>query len=30
MNQHTTAIVDALVKKQDITEVLRAHLETAV
>jgi putative transposase len=30
MNQFTTDIVDALVKKQDITEVFRAHLETAV
>lgn len=30
MNQFTTDIVDALVKKQDITEVFRLHLETAV
>ncbi|EGQ18237.1 mutator family transposase [Sporosarcina newyorkensis 2681] len=30
MNQFTTDIVDALVKKQDITEVFRSHLETAV
>lgn len=30
MNQFTTEIVEALVKKQDITEVFRAHLEVAV
>jgi putative transposase len=30
MNQFTTDIVDALVTKQDITEVFRAHLETAI
>lgn len=30
MNKFTTEIVDALVKKQDITEVFRTHLETAV
>lgn len=30
MNQFTTEIVDALVKKQDITEVFRSHLETAI
>jgi putative transposase len=30
MNQFTTDIVDALVKKQDITEVFRLHLEQAV
>ncbi len=30
MNQFTTDIVEALVKKQDITEVFRTHLETAV
>lgn len=30
MNQFTTELVDALVKKQDITEVFRTHLETAV
>ena len=30
MNQFTTDLVDALVKKQDITEVFRVHLETAV
>jgi transposase-like protein len=30
MNQFTTDIIDALVKKQDITEVFRTHLETAV
>ena len=30
MNQFTTEIVEALVKKQDITEVFRSHLETAV
>ncbi|WP_050184062.1 IS256 family transposase [Domibacillus robiginosus] len=30
MNQFTTDIVDALVKKQDITEVFRLHLEKAV
>lgn len=30
MNQFTTEIIDALVKKQDITEVFRSHLETAV
>jgi len=30
MNQFTTDIVDALVKKKDITEVFRSHLETAV
>lgn len=30
MNQFTTDIVEALVKKQDITEVFRSHLETAV
>jgi len=30
MNQFTTEIVEALVKKQDITEVFRTHLETAV
>ncbi|GEM_PF-846761 len=29
MNQFTTEIVKALVKKQDITEVFRTHLETA-
>ncbi|NGP46898.1 IS256 family transposase, partial [Bacillaceae bacterium SIJ1] len=30
MNQFTTDIVDALVQKQDITEVFRSHLEKAV
>ena len=30
MNQFTTEIIDALVKKQDITEVFRSHLETAI
>ena len=30
MNQFTTDIMQALVKKQDITEVFRLHLETAV
>jgi len=30
MNQFTTEIVDALVKKQDITEVFRIHLEKAI
>lgn len=30
MNQFTTEIIEALVKKQDITEVFRAHLEVAV
>ncbi|GIN91117.1 hypothetical protein J22TS1_21680 [Siminovitchia terrae] len=30
MNKFKTEIVDALVKKQDITEVFRTHLETAV
>lgn len=30
MNQFKTDIVDALVKKQDITEVFRSNLETAV
>lgn len=30
MNQFTTEIVQALVQKQDITEVFRSHLETAV
>jgi len=30
MNQFTTDIVNALVKKQDITEVFRSHLEKAV
>ena len=30
MNQFTTELVDALVKKQDITEVFRWHLETAI
>jgi len=30
MNQFTTEIVEALVKNQDITEVFRTHLETAV
>ena len=30
MNQFTTEIIEALVKKQDITEVFRSHLETAV
>ena len=30
MHQFTTEIVDALLKKQDITEVFRTHLETAV
>ncbi|PEU09277.1 MULTISPECIES: IS256 family transposase [unclassified Bacillus (in: firmicutes)] len=30
MNQFTTDIVQALVKKEDITEVFRAHLEMAV
>lgn len=30
MNQFTTEIVEALVKKQDITEVFRTHLEAAV
>ncbi|WP_277680298.1 IS256 family transposase [Gracilibacillus dipsosauri] len=30
MNQFTTEIVDALVKKQDITEVFRSHLEMAI
>ncbi|MFD2618758.1 IS256 family transposase [Terrilactibacillus laevilacticus] len=30
MNQFTTEIVDALVKKQDITEVFRSHLEKAI
>lgn len=30
MNQFTTDIVQALVKKEDITQVFRSHLETAV
>lgn len=30
MNQFTTELVEALVKKQDITEVFRNHLETAI
>lgn len=30
MNQFTTEIVDALVKKQDITEIFRTHLEKAI
>lgn len=30
MNQFITDIVDALVKKQDLTEVFRLHLENAV
>ena len=30
MNQFTTEIVEALVKKQDITEVFRSHLEKAI
>lgn len=30
MNQFTTEIVDALVKKQDITEVFRSRLEMAI
>ena len=30
MNQFTTEIVEALVKKQDITEVFRSHLEMAI
>lgn len=30
MNQFTTDLVQALVKKEDITEVFRAHLEMAV
>lgn len=30
MNQFTTDIIQALVKKEDITEVFRSHLETAV
>lgn len=30
MNQFTTEIMDALVKKQDVTEVFRIHLEKAV
>ena len=30
MNQFTTEIVQALVQKQDITEVFRSHLETAL
>ncbi|OAH60168.1 transposase, partial [Domibacillus aminovorans] len=30
MNQFTTDIVDARVKKQDITEVFCWHLETSV
>lgn len=30
MNQFTTELVDALVKKQDITEIFRSHLETAI
>jgi len=30
MNQFTTEIVEALVKKQDITEVFRTHLEVTV
>lgn len=30
MNQFTTDIVEALVKKQDLNEVFRSHLETAV
>lgn len=30
MNQFTSDIVQALVKKEDITEVFRSHLETAV
>ncbi|WP_342472631.1 transposase [Metasolibacillus sp. FSL H7-0170] len=30
MNQFTTEIVDALVKKPDITEVFRSHLEMAI
>lgn len=30
MNQFTTEIVQALVQKQDITEVFRAHSETAI
>lgn len=30
MSQFTTEILDALFKKQDITEVFRSHLETAI
>lgn len=30
MNQFATDIINALVKKQDITEVFRLHLEQAV
>ncbi|MGG4263807.1 IS256 family transposase, partial [Peribacillus simplex] len=30
MNQFTTDIVQALVKKEDITEIFRSHLELAV
>ena len=30
MNQFTTEIINALVKKQDITEVFRAHMEMAI
>ena len=30
MNQFTAEVVDALVKKQDITEVFRSHLEMAI
>ena len=30
MDQFTTEIVEALVKKQDITEVFRSHLEKAI
>ena len=30
MNQFTTDIVQALVQKQDITEIFRSHLENAV
>lgn len=30
MNQFTTELIEALVKKQDITEVFRVHLEKAM
>ncbi|EIT84457.1 transposase [Fictibacillus macauensis ZFHKF-1] len=30
MNHFTTELVEALVKKQGITEVFRSHLETAI
>ena len=30
MNHFTTELVEALVNKQDVTEIFRSHLETAM